>query len=148
MERTLDAAVREGAVTISALADGRKASVPFIRLRGKWLEKLGWLVGDHVQVRAGRDVIMLLKEVPATAGECQTAMVSDGKDAGRTYPQRQAAHIVVSAHGGLIEGIQSFMDKGAAIEKAIVLWKKADPEADDIKVFSQDGVCQWAPPKA
>lgn len=59
-------AVRESTVTISSLSEGYRSPTPFIRLRGKWLERLGWHSGSQVHVQAGTDAIVLLKEAPQT----------------------------------------------------------------------------------
>lgn len=53
---------RHGAVTVTYTDDGNRMPAPFIRLRGRWLEKLGWSTGTKVLVRAGRESITLLKK--------------------------------------------------------------------------------------
>lgn len=35
------------------------ASVPYLRLRGLWLEKLGWEIGDKVEVQASEEEIII-----------------------------------------------------------------------------------------
>lgn len=59
---TTEMVVRESTVTISSLSEGYRAPTPFIRLRGKWLERLGWLSGSQVNVQAGTNLIVLSKK--------------------------------------------------------------------------------------
>lgn len=35
---------------------------PFIKLSGKWLEKLGFKVGSKLKVYEGKDILLLVKE--------------------------------------------------------------------------------------
>ena len=43
----------------------QKKPYPFIRLQGRWLERLGFAVGDKVSVTAGEGVIVI---APAKEG--------------------------------------------------------------------------------
>ena len=56
-----DKVERRGVVTITYTGDSNRMPVPFMRLRGKWLEKLGGSTGTKVLVQAGRESITLLK---------------------------------------------------------------------------------------
>lgn len=56
-------ASRLGAVTVTYTGDGSRVPVPFIRLRGKWLERLGWPTGTKVAVHAGTMSITLTKKL-------------------------------------------------------------------------------------
>ena len=60
----------------------------------------------------------------------------------------ESKYILVCAYGGLIHSLQVFEDKEQAVSTAETLWKLSDPEADDIKVFSDKGFPQWVPPEA
>ena len=35
---------------------------PFIKLSGKWLEKMGFKVGTNIKVYEGKDLLLLVKE--------------------------------------------------------------------------------------
>lgn len=40
---------------------GAKEEVPYIKLTGKWLQELGFNVGDTIQIVKGKDIIILMK---------------------------------------------------------------------------------------
>ena len=35
--------------------EGKRQNVPYLRLQGKWMEQLGFHIGDKVKVFAGQD---------------------------------------------------------------------------------------------
>ena len=35
---------------------------PFLKLTGKWLEKLGFTIGSKIKVYEGKDMLLLIKE--------------------------------------------------------------------------------------
>jgi formylmethanofuran dehydrogenase subunit D len=41
-------------------SNGNKKPYPFIRLQGRWLERLGFSVGDKVMVTTGEGVIVIV----------------------------------------------------------------------------------------
>jgi hypothetical protein len=51
-------------LTVSALAVSNRPAVPFIRLRGKWLQVLGFGIGKKITVEAreGQLILRVLKE--------------------------------------------------------------------------------------
>lgn len=51
-------------LTISALTVSGRPEVPFIRLRGKWLQNLGFQIGQKVTVKEseGQLIIRVIKE--------------------------------------------------------------------------------------
>ena len=55
--------------------------------------------------------------------------------------------IVVYVYGGLIESVSIVSDRIEAISRAKALWERADPQADDLKVFGNDGVVVWMTPE-
>ena len=57
--------MQERKLTVNYLfTNGNKRPYPFIRLQGRWLERLGFAVGDKVTVTAGdgRIVIVPIKK--------------------------------------------------------------------------------------
>ena len=62
MESGPASSVREATITIGSLQDDYRTPVPFIRLRGKWLEKLGLSAGTKLQVLAREGSITLIKK--------------------------------------------------------------------------------------
>jgi toxic protein SymE len=58
--------LKERKLTINYLyTNGNKKPYPFIRLQGRWLERLGFAVGNKVSVAAGEGLIVI---VPAKEG--------------------------------------------------------------------------------
>jgi hypothetical protein len=57
-------------------------------------------------------------------------------------------YILIEVYGGLIDSCEVFDDPKKAKAVARKLWAKADPEADDIKIFDTD-ICLfiWLPKK-
>lgn len=52
--------MKERQLTVNYLfTNGNKKPYPFIRLQGRWLEKLGFAVGDKVTVTAGEGLIVI-----------------------------------------------------------------------------------------
>ena len=59
--------MKERRLTVNYLYNnGNKKPYPFIRLQGRWLERLGFAVGDKVTVTAGEGVIVI---VPVKGGD-------------------------------------------------------------------------------
>ena len=59
--------LKERKLTVNYLfTNGNKKPYPFIRLQGRWLERLGFAVGDKVTVTAGEGLIVI---VPAKDGD-------------------------------------------------------------------------------
>ena len=53
--------MKERKLTVNYLYNnGNKKPYPFIRLQGRWLERLGFSVGDKVTVTAGEGVIVIV----------------------------------------------------------------------------------------
>ena len=53
--------MKERKLTINYLyTNGNKKPYPFIRLQRRWLEKLGFAVGDKVNVAAGEGLIVIV----------------------------------------------------------------------------------------
>ena len=51
-------------LTVSSLSSSDRQEVPFIRLRGKWLQALGFGIGKKITVEAseGRLILRVIKE--------------------------------------------------------------------------------------
>lgn len=51
-------------LTVSSLSASDRREVPFIRLRGKWLQALGFGIGKKITVEAseGRLILRVIKE--------------------------------------------------------------------------------------
>ena len=59
--------MKERKLTINYLyTNGNKKPYPFIRLQGRWLERLGFAVGNKVSVAADEGLIVI---VPAKDGD-------------------------------------------------------------------------------
>ena len=59
--------MKERKLTVNYLySNGNKKPYPFIRLQGRWLERLGFSVGDKVIVSTGEGVIVI---VPVKGGD-------------------------------------------------------------------------------
>ena len=55
--------MKERKLTVNYLyTNGNKKPYPFIRLQGRWLERLGFAVGDKVMVTAGEGKIVIVPE--------------------------------------------------------------------------------------
>ena len=53
--------MKERKLTVNYLfTNGNKKPYPFIRLQGRWLERLGFAVGDKVTVTAGEGRIVIV----------------------------------------------------------------------------------------
>jgi len=53
--------LQERTLTVNYLfTNGNKRPYPFIRLQGRWLERLGFAVGDKVTVTAGDGRIVII----------------------------------------------------------------------------------------
>jgi formylmethanofuran dehydrogenase subunit D len=53
--------LQERKLTVNYLyTNGNKKPYPFIRLQGRWLERLGFTVGDKVTVTAGDGRIVII----------------------------------------------------------------------------------------
>jgi len=53
--------LKERQLTVNYLfTNGNKRPYPFIRLQGRWLERLGFAVGDKVTVTAGDGRIVII----------------------------------------------------------------------------------------
>ena len=53
--------LKERKLTVNYLfTNGNKKPYPFIRLQGRWLERLGFAVGDKVAVTAGVGKIVIV----------------------------------------------------------------------------------------
>ena len=53
--------LKERKLTVNYLfTNGNKKPYPFIRLQGRWLERLGFAVGDKVTVTAGEGRIVIV----------------------------------------------------------------------------------------
>ena len=52
-----------------------------------------------------------------------------------------------ATQAGVIDGITAFGGLSAAKAHAAELWRRADPEKDDIKVYDMAGEVLWSPQK-
>lgn len=56
-----DAAMRDSVLTVDAIPGNANSMYPHIRLKGRWLERLGWKIGSEVHVRAKQDSIIIMR---------------------------------------------------------------------------------------
>ena len=59
----------------------------------------------------------------------------------------RAVYYLILCEGGLISDFQKVASKTYARQCAEKIWKRCDYEADDLKVFDDEGFIVWQPPK-
>jgi len=105
MEDKRDVVARNSILKVDAIS-GNAGLYPHIRLKGRWLERLGWKIGSEVHVRAKKDSIIIMR-CPVVGG-IQDERGDDSSEVSWSECVLRAARKMLSAnHSGQKREIKS-----------------------------------------